>query len=96
MTLVDSSVWIDHLRRSNQRLVTLLDTGDAAIHPFVIGEIALGHLTQRTLVLELLAELPSVPVVSHQEVLTLVERRRLDRRGIGWIDARGVGPVAGP
>jgi predicted nucleic acid-binding protein len=87
MTLVDSSVWVDHLRRSNARLVGLLDVGQVACHPFVIGEIALGSLKQRALVLGLLGELPATPVVSHDEVLTLVDRRRLSGRGIGWIDA---------
>ena len=87
MTLVDSSVWVDHLRQSNARLVGLLEVGQVACHPFVIGEIALGSLKQRALVLDLLAELPASSVVSHDEVLALVDRRRLSGRGIGWIDA---------
>lgn len=87
MTLVDSSVWIDHLRRSNSRLVRLLDDAEVACHPFVQGEIALGSLRQHALVLDLLDELPALPMLSHDEVIALVERRRLGGRGIGWIDA---------
>ena len=87
MTLVDSSVWIDHLRRSNARLVSLLESGDAASHGFVSGELSLGHLKQRTLVLDLLSALPALPVASHHEVMTLIEGHRLYGRGIGWVDA---------
>ena len=86
MILVDTSVWIDHLRRGNPRLVTLLDDGAVLCHPFVVGELACGNLRKRTEILGLLAELPSVTVAGHKEVLRLVNERHLHGRGLGWID----------
>lgn len=86
MILADTSVWIDHLRRRRRGLAELLYEGRVVCHPFVAGEIALGTLTNRIEVLELLAELPSARVVSHGEVLNLVERRMLSGKGVGWID----------
>lgn len=86
MTLVDSSVWIDHLRRRNPRLTALLEQGEVTCHPFVVGEIAMGNLAHRQEILSLLAELPSAPVVPHDDALECVERRQLFSRGLGWVD----------
>lgn len=86
MTLVDTSVWVDHFKRRNATLAALLDEGAVATHPFVIGEIALGQRSRRDLI-ALLAELPAVGVIAHDDVLTLVERRGLAGAGIGWVDA---------
>jgi hypothetical protein len=85
--LVDTSVWIDHWRSRNRRLVQLLDRDTALVHPFVLGEIALGHVTSRDEVLADLATLDAPRVAEHAEVLALVERARLWDRGIGWVDA---------
>ena len=85
--LVDTSVWIDHLRRGNARLSELLEHGSAWCHPFVVGELACGNLSNRSEILWLLEELPRGVVADHEEVLALVESRRLMARGIGWIDA---------
>jgi predicted nucleic acid-binding protein len=85
--LVDSSVWVEHLRRRHSGLCGLLDEGRVAIHPFVVGEIALGMLKNRAEILELLAELPLAPVVRHEDALAVVERRGLAGAGIGWVDA---------
>ena len=85
--LVDTSVWVDHLRRGNPQLRDLLNRGEVECHPFVIGELACGSLHRRVEMLSLLQSLPRVPVCSHDEVLLFVERRRLMSRGIGWIDA---------
>jgi len=85
--LVDTSVWIEHLRYGTRRLAGALRRVAVTTHPFVIGELACGHLQRRNEVLGLLAALPQLPVADHAEVLTLVERTRLMGRGIGWIDA---------
>ena len=87
MILVDTSVWIEHLRRGHAGLAGLLEQGQVVVHPFVMGEIALGELKHRAEVLGLLAELPVAPVALHEEVLEVVERRRLFGVGIGWTDA---------
>ena len=86
MILADTSVWVDHLRRGNARLASLLGDGEIAGHPFVIGEIALGHLRQRREILALLEDLPQASLAGHQEVLSLVERRKLAGSGLGWVD----------
>ena len=87
MTLVDTSVWVDHLRRRNARLAALLDQDQVGCHPFVIGELALGGLKQRARVLDLLAELPVARALGHHDVLAMVEERALSGSGIGWVDA---------
>jgi hypothetical protein len=84
--LVDTSVWLDHLRRRNATLVELLDQAQIWTHPFIVGELACGNLRQRHNFLSLLTELPHVPVVTHEEVLGFVETQRLMGRGLGWID----------
>jgi len=86
MTLVDTSVWIDHLRRDNRELKRLLQENEVLVHPFVLGELACGSLTQREEVLRLLAALPQAQIAEHGEVLALVEKKRLWGRGAGWID----------
>ena len=87
MVLVDTSVWIDHLRNDNGRLAELLQAAQVVVHPFVIGELAMGTLRRRTEVLGLLSRMPQSPVASHAEVLTFMERRELIGKGIGYIDA---------
>lgn len=86
MTLVDTSVWIDHLRSGNDRLSRLLEEGQVLCHPFVIGELACGNLKDRNLVLELLAALPEATLAEHDEVLEFVSSHSLSGRGLGWID----------
>ena len=85
--LADTSVWIGHWRRGNPQLAELLEGGAVLIHPFVLGEIALGQVTARAEVLADLATLESPRVAEHDEVLALIERSRLWGRGIGWVDA---------
>ena len=87
MILVDTSAWVDHLRRGNERLRTLLEDGEVASHPFVIGELTLGDLRQHAEILEYLDNLPTAPLARQDEVLTFVERHRLMGTGIGWVDA---------
>ncbi|MEW5708716.1 MAG: type II toxin-antitoxin system VapC family toxin [Pseudomonadota bacterium] len=87
MILVDTSVWIDHLRASDRHLAELLDRGIAAIHDFVIGEIACGNLKNRREVLSLLSFLPKCETATHEETLFFIERHQLMGRGIGYVDA---------
>ena len=87
MILVDTSVWVEHLRHGLPRLATLLQDGKVLIHPWVIGELACGNLRNRQHVLELLQGLPMASVASDTEVLLLIERELLMGRGIGYIDA---------
>jgi predicted nucleic acid-binding protein len=86
MILADTSVWVDHLRQGDADLARALEQGAIAIHPFVLGEIALGHLKNRRDVLDLLAALPPAPQAEHDEVLHAVEQHQLAGRGLGWID----------
>jgi predicted nucleic acid-binding protein len=85
--LVDSSVWIDHLRQSDAKMAALLNDHNVLIHPFVIGEIALGHLRHRQRILEGLAELPEAVIAMDYEVMRLIERHELHGLGIGYVDA---------
>jgi predicted nucleic acid-binding protein len=86
MILVDTSVWIDHFRRSNARLVDLLRENRVFIHPMVIGELACGSLRQRNEILPLLQLLPWAELLSHDEVLHFIEKRKLFGQGVGWVD----------
>ena len=86
MILVDSSVWIDHFRRASAVLAALLASRVVMTHPYVVGELACGQLSNREAVFVALANLPAAPVVPHNEVLAFVERHRLMSRGIGWVD----------
>jgi predicted nucleic acid-binding protein len=86
MILVDTSVWVDHLRQGVPLLGDLLTAGEVTTHPFVIGELACGNLTNRAEILRLLTSLPSVRVATHTEALHLVEAHRLHGRGLGWTD----------
>lgn len=87
MILVDTSVWIAHLRRGNAALAGRLESAEVVCHPFIIGEISLGLLRRRTEILALLAELPRVSIVPHEDVMALVSGLGLASRGVGWIDA---------
>jgi hypothetical protein len=84
--LVDTSVWVDHLRSGVARLAQELEAGRVLAHPFVIGELACGNLQNRREVLDLLGRLPSVPMATHAEALGFLEARSLMGRGIGFID----------
>ncbi len=86
MVLVDTSVWIAHLRYGNVGLEKLLNDSSVACHPFVIGELACGNLSNRAEILSLLHELPMTAHVEHEEVLRFVEDHRLMGKGLGYID----------
>jgi len=87
MILVDTSVWIDHFRRGNAILRRLLEAREVLSHPFVIGELAMGNLNQRAVVLEALGDLPKATVAHDDEVLRYVSAAALFWRGIGYVDA---------
>ena len=87
MILVDASVWINHLRAADERLAALLAGHEVLGHPFVAGEVALGYLRQRDIIMRSLHRLPQAVVASDREVLRLIDEERLYGRGIGYIDA---------
>lgn len=87
MILVDTSVWIHHLRHGDPELSALLQAGDVLCHPFIIGELALGHLKQHSLVLRFLTRTPVAVRASDTEVLEFVRAYRLEGCGIGYVDA---------
>jgi predicted nucleic acid-binding protein len=85
--LVDTSVWVYHLRAGDRTLVRLLENSQVLVHPFVIGELALGNVRQRANLLAELQNLPQAPVASDQEVLRFIELHELFGLGIGYVDA---------
>jgi hypothetical protein len=84
--LVDSSIWIDHLRRADAELERLLAGDEVLCHPFVVGELACGHLRRRADFLAQLQALPQAAASTHDEALAFIERHALAGRGIGWAD----------
>lgn len=87
MILADTSIWIDHLRAGDTVLARLLEFGGVITHPFVIGELALGRLAPRALILDMLHDLPAARVATDQEVLRFVDQQKLFGLGIGYVDA---------
>jgi len=87
MILVDTSVWVDHLRRGDAKLAELLNAGQVLSHRFVIGELALGNMRNRDVVLDALQNLPEASIATDQEVLRFIAQHALSGRGIGYIDA---------
>mgnify|MGYP001596744893 CR=1 FL=1 len=86
MVLVDTSVWVAHLRSGNLRLEALLNDGNVACHPFIIGELACGNLKNRIQILSLLRTLPTVHRAEHEEAMQFIENYRLMGKGLGYID----------
>lgn len=86
MVLVDTSVWVDHLRNGNNQLIGLLSEGDVLCHPFIVGELACGSIKNRKEILSLLQSLPMAVQASHQEVLGFIENKKLQGKGVGYID----------
>ncbi len=94
MILVDTSVWVDHLRRGDAGLVTALERSAVVMHPFVVGELACGSLRDRAAFLELLQDLPASVVAMPDEVLEFIEHQGLHGRGIGYVDVHLLASVA--
>jgi predicted nucleic acid-binding protein len=86
--LVDTPVWISHFRDGDSHLAELLDRGVILAHPWVIGELALGHLRGRAEILRLLHDLPQATVATGAELLQLIEHHELFGLGIGYVDAQ--------
>ena len=86
MVLVDTSVWVDHLRQKSDALSHLLMQSQVAMHPMIIGELACGYLHGRTQLIELWNDLPQVIEASHNEALLCLNKHSLAGKGIGFID----------
>ena len=86
MILADTSIWVDHLRKGDPHLAALLNRNQVLMHDFVIGEIACGHLANRTLTLELLQNLPMASLADISEVTRFIEAFSLFGKGIGYVD----------
>ncbi|HZW96448.1 MAG TPA: type II toxin-antitoxin system VapC family toxin [Candidatus Eremiobacteraceae bacterium] len=93
MILADTSIWIDHLRSGNREMRKHLNQGNIVIHPFIIAELALGSLHERTKTLALLDLLPQVRMAQLVEVRLMIEARRLYSLGIGLTDAHLIASV---
>ncbi len=94
MILVDTSVWIDHLNRSDNTLSWHLEQGQVLMHPFIIGELACGNMRNRQSLLMLLQQLPKIATATETEVLFFIERHNVMGKGIGYIDAHLLAAVA--
>jgi predicted nucleic acid-binding protein len=86
MVLVDTSVWVRHLRQGEPHLERLLNNGEVMCHPFVVGELACGNIKNRTEILSLLQILPLVTNAKHEEVLQFIDQNHLMGKGLGYID----------
>lgn len=94
MILVDTSVWVDHLREGDARLSSALERGWAFTHPFIVGELACGRMRNRTEVLGLLRSLPHAAVASDDEALHFIDAHQLMGRGIGYADVHLIASAA--
>ncbi len=86
MVLVDTSVWVNHLRKGDIQLEKLLLDGEVVCHPFVIGELACGNIKNRSEILALLQALPQAPTIDLAEYLYFIEQNHLSGIGIGFVD----------
>ena len=86
MILVDTSVWVDHLRLGDALLAQLLEENAVLMHPYIVGEIACGSLTNRAATLDLLQQMPMAAVAEHDELLGYIEHHKLHGKGIGYVD----------
>jgi hypothetical protein len=88
MVLVDTSVWVSHLRDGNNELVNLLHNGTVLCHPLIVGELACGNLKDRAAILSFLQLLPMSIETEHEEVLSFIENNRLMGKGMGYVDVQ--------
>jgi hypothetical protein len=93
MILVDTSIWIDHLGKPDQRLIELLENGEVCCHPHVIGELALGNLRQYDLIIRYLSNLLQPSLASDAEVISMIRDRQLQGSGLGFSDAHLIASV---
>jgi predicted nucleic acid-binding protein len=85
--LADTSIWVDHLRKDDAWFGDLLKRRGVVVHPFVIGELALGNVPDLSQLIGDLSDLPQAPVVDVEEVLRLIQHGKLSGSGIGYVDA---------
>ena len=88
MVLVDTSVWVSHLRDGNTEMAALLNNGNVLCHSLIVGELACGNLKDRAVILSFLKLLPMCIEAEHEEVLSFIENNRLMGKGIGYVDAQ--------
>jgi predicted nucleic acid-binding protein len=93
LILADTSVWIDHFRSGNKKLRKILNDGQLVIHPWIVAELALGALRNRSTTLGMLDHLPRVRVAQISELRLVIEARRLYGIGIGFTDAHLIAAV---
>ena len=86
MILVDTSIWINHFNKSNAGLISLLNSAKVCIHPFIIGELSCGNISNRSEILALLKSLPLIETAIDDEVFTLIENKKLYGIGLGFVD----------
>ena len=86
VTLVDTSIWVQHLRSGSDQLRVLLTNGEVLCHPLIVGELACGSMNNRDEILNLLNVLPTSAIAEHDEVMHFLKERQLYGRGLGWID----------
>ena len=86
MVLVDTSVWVSHLRDGNAELANLLNDGRVLCHPLIVGELACGNLKDRAVILSFLQLLPMSIEAEHDEVLSFIENNHLMGKGLGYVD----------
>ena len=86
MVLVDTLVWISHLRYGNSKLQNLLEDCRVVSHPFIIGELACGNINNRTEIISLMQSLPMLDVVEHEELLLFIEHNQMMGKGLGFVD----------
>ena len=94
MILVDTSVWVDHLRHGDAALIDLLERAKVLMHPFVVAELACGSLHNRSSILQVLQDLPAAVLAEGDEVLGFIERHALHGKGIGCVDVHLLASVA--
>lgn len=94
MILADTSVWINHLRDTDDSLVALLEHNTVLIHPMIIGELACGTMKNRQSLLALWHNLPAIVMITHNEAIYFLEQNRLMGRGIGFVDVHLLAAVA--
>lgn len=87
MIIVDTSIWIDHLHRNEEAMASLLDENLVLMHPFVLGEISLGSLRDWHKMMRDLSKIPLAARANDNEVLNLIDGKKLQGSGIGFLDA---------
>jgi predicted nucleic acid-binding protein len=86
MVLVDTSIWIDHFNRSDPVLQFLLNEYEAAVHPYILGELACGTIKNRKEIFRLLSNLPTIETISSEEYFVFLEAHKLYGKGLGFVD----------